>query len=330
MTLRSISDSSDWAGKKVLLRLSLNVPIENGEIQDDYRLIKSLPTLQYLIDQGALVTVISHIGSDGEQSLAPVEEWLRSRLSAPGAKWAPEALVLRENLRRDPREKAGDVTLAEELAKGQDIFVNEDFAVSHRAHASVVGLPKFLPSYVGLQFAEEIKHLSEFLDPPAPCVVILGGAKIETKLPMITAFLPKADKIFLGSYFANEASEIPNDSKVVIPADGIEKDGHILDVGKHALDAILQGVNSAASIIWNGPLGKFEAGFDETTQELARTIAQTSAKTVVGGGDSISAIRKLNLLDKFTFVSTGGGAMLEFLSHGSLPGIEAILQSPYN
>ena len=305
----------------MLLRLSLNVPIKNGEVADDFRLVKSLPTLQALIDMGAEVTVISHLGSNGD-SLKPVEDWLRERVKS--------GFEMRENLRRDPREKTGDESFAQELANingGQDYFVNEDFAVSHRTHASIVGLPKFLPSFVGLQFAQEIEHLSRFINPPEPCVVILGGAKIETKLPMINAFLPKAQKIFLGSYFANEVANVPQDSKVILPVDSVSKDGKIVDIGKQALESIISSVDQASSIIWNGPMGKFEDGFDQTTLELAQAIANSGAESVVGGGDSIRAIRQLDLLDKFTFVSTGGGAMLEYLSKGTLPGIEAIIKS---
>src|SRR3989344_1657132 len=356
MSLKSISDPSFGPtsprlrgarkAMRVLLRLSLNVPVSGDVINDDFRLIKSLPTLQTLIDMGAKVTVISHIGGDGTQSLGPVEKWLRERLPAQAG--VRGEFVMHENLRLDPREKSGDESLARELADidgGQDIFVNEDFAVSHRAHASVTGLPKLLPSFVGLQFAQEVEHLTRFIDPPEPCVVILGGAKIETKLPMINAFLPKASKIFLGSYFANSRFDlsnrgssisqaksveaIPTSPKVILPIDGVSKDGHIMDIGEKALGNILEAVESAKSVIWNGPMGKFEDGYDQTTLELARAIANSGAESVVGGGDSISAIRKLNLLDKFTFVSTGGGAMLEYLSKGTLPGIDAIINSPH-
>lgn len=320
MSLVALNDAKIVSGTCVLLRLSLNVPInERGEIANDFRLIKSLPTLQTLINKGAKVTVISHIGSDGSQSLAPVEKWLRANCEGD--------FTMRENLRLDPREEANDPEFARELARDQDIFVNEDFPASHREHASIVSIPKFLPSYIGLEFTQEIENLTKFLEPEKPCVVILGGAKLETKMPMINAFLPKADKIFLGSYFVNESELVPNDPKVILPIDGVNKDGHIMDVGKHALDNMLEAVSSARSIIWNGPLGKFEAGYDATTLELAKAIANSGARSVVGGGDSISAIQSLNLLEKFTFVSTGGGAMLDFLAHGTLPGIDAIMEA---
>jgi len=327
--LPGVEDIVNISGKRVLLRLCLNIPInEQGEIANDFRLTKSLPTLQTLIDKGAKVTIISHIGSDGSQSLAPIEKWLRINCKGD--------FTLRENLRLDSREKANDGDFARELAQDQDIYVNEDFAVSHRAHTSVVGVPKLLPSYAGFQLAQEVEQLSHFLDPEKPCIVILGGAKLETKMPMINAFLPKADKIFLGSYFASVAMDIPKNPKVILPLDGVSKDGKIMDIGKHALDDILEAVSTAKSIIWNGPMGKFEDGYDATTKELAKAIAKASenengrgVKSVVGGGDSISAIQSLNLLDKFTFVSTGGGAMLDFLAHGTLPGIDAIINSPH-
>jgi len=320
--MRTIDDIPNISGKKVLLRLTLNIPIKDGQIADDFRLIKSLPTLRSLIERGARVTLISHLGSGGD-SLVPVEKYLREKIGGPPA----GGFVVRENLRRDPRELAGDESFAHELSEGQDVFVNEDFAVSHRAHASVVGLPKFLPSYIGYQFAAEVENLSRFIDSPQPCVVILGGAKLETKLPMIEAFLSKARKIFLGSYFAKHEARISKHEKIIMPIDVINKDGQVVDIGPKTLASMQEAVANAASVIWNGPLGKFEEGFDQTTLELARAIANSSAKSVVGGGDSIAAIRKLNLLDKFTFVSTGGGAMLEFLAKGTLPGIEAIINS---
>lgn len=319
MLLPTLDSLNINAGTRVLLRLSMNVPInEAGDIANDFRLKKVLPTLEYLLNKGAKVTVISHMSGAGV-SLAPAEKWLREHCK--------EDFTVRENLRLDPREKANDGDFARELAHDQDIYVNEDFAVSHRVHASVVGVPRLLPSYAGFQLAQEVEQLSHFLDPEKPCVVILGGAKLETKMPMINAFLPRADKIFLGSYFVNEAELVPKDSKVILPLDCVSKDGRIMDIGRHALDTILENVQSAKSIIWNGPMGKFEDGYDATTKELAKAIANSNAKSIVGGGDSISAIQSLNLLDKFTFVSTGGGAMLDFLAHGTLPGIEAILKS---
>src|SRR3989344_5503033 len=316
---RTINDIPVISGKRVLLRLSLNVPIKDGQVADDFRIEKSLPTLQTLVDKGAKVTVISHLGSDGGASLAPIESYLRAHIKG-------DFKVL-PNLRVDPHEKLGDESLARELTHDQDIFVNEDFAASHRQHVSIVGVPKFLPSYMGLQFAQEIDHLSRALNPKSPCVVILGGAKLDTKIPMIKAFLDKSEKIFLGSYFLTEKDKLVGHPKVILPVDTREVDGRPMDIGPMALEEIERAIRSAATIIWNGPMGKFEDGYDQATLELARTIANTSAQSYVGGGDSISAIRKLNLLDKFTFVSTGGGAMLDFLAHGTLPGIEAILKS---
>lgn len=310
-------------GTRVLLRLCMNVPMDGERITDDFRLIKVLPTLKYLLERGAKVTIISHFGSDGSQSLVPIEKYLREHCLG-------DYKVL-PNLRLSPGEKENDDAFTRELAKDQDVYVNEDFPAAHREHASIVGVPKFLPSFVGLQFEQEVEHLSRFLNPAAPCVVVLGGAKLATKLPMINAFLPKADKIFLGSFFATVADEVPKNTKVILPADVVKQDGVIVDSGPEALAAMIGAVNKAKSVIWNGPIGKFEDGFDKTTNALAQAIAANSnAETVVGGGDSIAAIKALNIMDKFGFVSTGGGAMLDFLAHGSLPGIDAIINSPFD
>ena len=308
-------------GTRVLLRLCMNVPMDGERITDDFRLIKVLPTLKYLLERGAKVTIISHFGSDGSQSLVPIEKYLREHCLG-------DYKVL-PNLRLSPGEKENDDAFTRELAEDQDVYVNEDFPAAHREHASIVGVPKFLPSFVGLQFEQEVEHLSRFLNPAAPCVVVLGGAKLATKLPMINAFLPKADKIFLGSFFATVADEVPKNTKVILPADVVKQDGVIVDSGPEALAAMIGAVNKAKSVIWNGPIGKFEDGFDKTTNALAQAIAANSnAETVVGGGDSIAAIKAINIMDKFGFVSTGGGAMLDFLAHGTLPGIDAIINSP--
>jgi phosphoglycerate kinase len=320
MKLRTIDEVGGVSGKKVLLRLSLNVPIQDGLVTDDFRLQRVLPTLSTLIERGASVTVISHLG-DGTQSLDPVEVYLREHVKG-------DFKVL-PNLRRDPREEAGDMSLVHELAREQDIFVNEDFAVAHRPHASVVGLPKVLPSFAGCQFAQEVEQLSRFVSPPKGSVLVLGGAKLSTKLPLIEAFLPKVEHIFLGSYYVYEKDRLPKDDKIVLPIDLTEDKGAFVDVGPQTLQMMRQAVLCANTVIWNGPLGKFEEGYSDTTESLAEAIATSECQSVVGGGDSVAAIRKLELLDKFTFVSTGGGAMLDFLTHGTLPGIEAILESNY-
>ena len=321
---------SPWRGKRILLRLTLNVPIENGGITDDFRIQKVLPTLRALIERGAKVIIASHIGSDGTASLTPIEKYLREQVMGD--------FSMLPNLRIDKREKENDESFGRELAALADIYINEDFAASHREHASIVSVPKFLPSFVGYQFATEVENLSRFINPPRPCVLIIGGAKLETKLPMIKAFLPKADKIFLGSYFLHKGLGLPAEAltqagvvdheKIFLPVDTVTKDGEVVDIGPKTLEQACVAIKGAASVIWNGPLGKFEDGFDETTKDLARAIVASGAKSVVGGGDSIVAIKELDLLDKFTFVSTGGGAMLDFLSHGTLPGIDAIKNCP--
>lgn len=321
MKLKSIDDIKETAGKRIFLRLCMNVPTANGKVAEDFRLQRVLPTLKTLIDRGAIVTVGTHVSGE-EGAFEIIAKYLHEQVPAEKFKLLP-------NLRDNEGEKANSEEFARELAKDQDIYVNEDFAVSHRAHASVVTLPTLLPPFVGYQFLSEVENLSRFLNPAHPSVVVLGGAKIETKLPMIGAFVKNVDQIFLAGKFASELPDDPilKNEKVVLPEDVVSHDGKVVDIGPNALAHIENAVRSARSVIWNGPLGYFEAGFDESTKSLARTIASLSVDTVVGGGDSIASIRSLGLLDKFTFVSTGGGAMLDYLVDGSLPGIEAILSS---
>ncbi|HEY4518246.1 MAG TPA: phosphoglycerate kinase [Candidatus Paceibacterota bacterium] len=322
-SLPVLSSAPISKGTRVLLRLCMNVPMDGERITDDFRLIKVLPTLKFLLDKGAVVTIISHLGGDGSHSLDPIEKYLREH--CPG-----DYRVL-PNLRINPGEKGNDEAFARELAANQDVYVDEDFPAAHREHASIVGVPKLLPSFVGLQFEQEVEHLSRFLNPIEPCVVVLGGAKLATKMPMINAFLPKAEQIFLGSFFATVADDVPKNPKVILPEDVTKVEGVIVDSGPKALAAMIEAVSKAKSVIWNGPIGKFEAGFNQTTNDLAQAIAaNTEADTVVGGGDSIAAIEALNIMDKFDFVSTGGGAMLDFLAHGTLPGIDAIINSPFH
>src|SRR3989344_2817858 len=319
MKLKSIDAIPELACKCVFLRLCLNVPVKEGKVVEDFRIVKVLPTLKALIERGANVTIGTHI-SGGEEAFSIVSKYLNEQV--PGNKY-----TLLPNLRDREGEKGNSPDFTRELAEGMDYYVNEDFAVSHREHASVVGLPKLLPSFVGYQFMQEMEHLSRFLKPKNPCMVILGGAKIETKLPMIEAFLPKVAKIFLAGKFAAEISNVPSlkNNKVSLPEDVITYEGRVVDIGPKALAHIKEAVQSARSVIWNGPLGYFEAGFDNSTKDLASTVASLSADTVVGGGDLGASIKSLGLLDKFTFVSTGGGAMLDFLAHGTLPGIDAII-----
>lgn len=372
MTLKSVKSLKNLRGKKVLLRLTLNVPIKGRVIQNDFRLQRVLPTLKWLRKQGAKTIVISHIGSDGSGSLRRIVRYLNKYIEVGffldndkdrRKKLIDEmkngSIFVLENIRRYPGEKNNSKRLAKELADLADVYVNEDFSVAHREHASVVGVPELIPSYFGPLFVEEIDELSRTFKAKKPFVVILGGAKFETKLPLVEAFLPKADKIFVTGALANsfykelgfetgkslvdkknlDLKTLAKNPKIVVAPDVVVKNGKdkivkkpedvsksdsIMDAGPETIKAINEAVKEAKFVLWNGPLGKFEDGFSEATEEVAKKIAKSQAYSVVGGGDSVSAINKLGILKKFDFVSTGGGAMLDFLADGSLPGIEAI------
>jgi phosphoglycerate kinase len=268
-------------------------------------------------------------------------------------------VVLLENLRIHEEEMENDLNFTNHLAQLGDIYVNDAFSVSHREHSSIVGLPKLLPSYIGLLFEEEIKNLSIVLNPPKPFLFILGGAKFETKMPLIIKYLEKADYVFVGGALANDffkakglnvgkslvsnedfgISKVLDKPNLILPKDltvrnkdGIfvkepEKildDDQILDIGVEAIAELEKIINKSKFILWNGPIGDYEKGFRDGTLDLARAIIKSSAQSIVGGGDTFAVISKLNLEDKFSFTSSAGGAMLEFIYSGTLPGIEAL------
>jgi len=376
MTLPFISqvDLSLFKDKRVLVRASLNVPMEAGEVADTFRLESLVPTIKLLQGAGAGIILISHHdGEDETQSLEPVAMKIDARfvsefpVKREALKLLPGEIVVLENLRHDPREKLNDQDYSKTLASLADFYVNEDFGTSHREHASIVGIPNYIPSFLGLQFEVEFRELSRAFDPEHPFLFILGGAKFSTKEPILKAFLSTADDIFVGGALANNffkskgyevghsridaegiiASEVLKSPKIRVPTDVVVRtlDGetmiheanevgatdNILDIGPKALLELQVLVRSAKFILWNGPLGNFETGFKETTEGLAKTIASAEAVSIVGGGDTLAAIKSLGLfaLNKseggFSFISTAGGAMLEFLATRTLPGI---LESP--
>ena len=345
MDFNTILEAGNLEGKRVLVRVDWNVPIENGVVMDDFRIEKSLPTIEYLQKAGAKIVLISHHDTENE-TLKTVFEYVKNLL--PITFVEPSNLMLLENLFLNEGEKQNSRDFAVKLASKADIFVNEAFSESHREYASIVGLPKLLPSYAGLQFYEEVKQLSNAFYPKHPFLFVLGGAKFETKLPILDKFLNIADSIFVGGALANDffkeegqdvGSSLVSEGdfnlkeklhpptgggKIILPTDTILEGTRIVDAGPKTIESLKSKVESAKFILWNGPLGEFEKGFKTSTLELAKLIADSSAETIVGGGDTLSAIKELNLLDKFSFVSTGGGAMLDFLALGTLPGIEAL------
>lgn len=377
--MRGISELKDLKGKTVLLRADFNVPVANEAVAESYRIDKSFGTINRLRSAGASVVVISHFEGEGG-SLKPVFEYIKKRVpeaafAGGGEDWWGEAekaraempqggILLLENIRRNEGEKKNDPSFAERLSKLADIYVNDAFAVSHRAHASVVGVPKFLPSYAGLQLEEEVRRLTECFSPEHPFLFVLGGAKFDTKIPLIRRFLDLADEIYIGGALANDIMKarglnvgrslvsdkpadpiLANDAKISIPkdvvvsagegkevksADAVLPDDVILDIGPKSSEELAEKAIKAKFILWNGPLGNFENGYKDATLSLALACAKSRGKTVVGGGDTLAAISALGVMEKFYFVSTGGGAMLDFLANGTLPGIEALNTSISN
>ncbi len=371
--MRTIKQIKNCKGKKVLMRVDFNVPIDNGKILDTLRIKVILPSIELLKKKGAKIILISHIGRDPKESLAPVAKILNkntkvtfvSEIFGEKAKKVIEDMkngdvVLLENLRSNVGEKDGDIKFAKELAKYGDFYVNEAFPVSHRADSSIVLLPKLLPAFAGLQMEREVKELSKALKPKKPFLFILGGAKIETKLPLLKRFLKIADNVFVGGVLANnffydegfeigqsiydkEAPSVKNilkNKKLIIPntvlvvdkekksstvsAQAVEKDEMIYDAGLPSIEALAPLINKAKVILWNGPMGYYEGGYVKGTEKLLDLLSKAKGETIIGGGDTAVLVERKKLSHKFTFVSTGGGATLDFLAKGTLPGIRAL------
>lgn len=336
--MKSVREA-EVSGKRVILRADLDVPLrqeaggKRQEVADDTRLKALLPTLKYLLDRGAKVIVIGHLGrpkgkKDPNLSLEPVAEKL-SELSDSEIKLIEnlegakdfKGIAMLENLRFWPEEEKDDSVFAKKLASFGDLYVNDAFAASHREHASIVGIPKHLPSYAGLRLQEEVKELGGVLEnPERPLIFIIGGAKTETKKPLVPAFAKIADKVLLGGLLmlARELEGIPN---VVFPIDAVDA----YDIGPKTLEKYINILKSAKTVVWNGPLGVWEDNrYEVGTRAIAEELALLPGKTVVGGGDTIAALNAFGLASKMSYVSLGGGAMLEFLAGKKLPGLEAL------
>lgn len=369
--MKSIKELTNIKGKRVILRVDFNVPINDGKVEDDSRIKKALPTINYLRKLGAKIVIISHIGRDPSDSLAIVAKVLKHTVpmtfipSVLGAqvddaidKMKNGDVIMLENLRSIAGEKKNDPSFARGLSKHGDIYVNEAFPVSHRADASIVGIPKFLPSYAGLQMELEVKELSRALVPEHPFLVIFGGAKAETKIPLIKRYLKDADHVFVGGALANNffkakglevgKSVVDNDAKipktflnhkklilpdmvvvsrsrkVAIKVEEVGENNQILDIGIPSINRLAPYIHKAKLILWNGPMGWYENDYVEATDELVKLLMKTKAKVIIGGGDTAVFVEKKKLAHHFTFVSSGGGATLEFLSKGTLPGIKAL------
>ena len=335
---------AELAGKRVLVRSDLNVPLENGQIADETRIQASLPTLQLVLDRGAAeVTVCSHLGRpkapDPEFSLKPVERRLRELLP-------DDRLRVLENTRFNTGETRNDPAFARELADANDLFVQDAFGSVHRAHASTVGVAKLLPAYAGVLLQRELEELGKLLgDVDRPFVLISGGAKVDDKLGVLENLGGKADTVLVGGKMAEEirvdnplpfevvlpvdvvaASEFAEDAETkVVPYDTLPDGWLGLDIGPETRNLFAGRIREARTIFWNGPMGVFEwPRFAEGTKAVAEAVASSEAFSVVGGADSARALHELGLADQVSWLSTGGGAALELLEGRDLPGVAVI------
>jgi phosphoglycerate kinase len=387
-TIRDI----DWNGKRALVRVDFNVPMEDKRITDDTRIRAALPTISYLLEHGAAVVLMSHLGRPKNKvvdalRLAPVAERLAGLLGRPvktvGVATGPEAeaaaqalkpgeLLMLENTRFDPREEANDESMARELARLGDVYVNDAFGAAHRAHASTEGVARFLPAVSGLLLEKELVELGGLLeDPERPFVAILGGAKISDKISVITSLARLVDTLLIGGGMANtfflaqgskvgdslveqnaveevnkilffvqgtetelqlpvdvviaDAMDANANHKVIKVGDDVPDGWRILDIGPQTVANYSAEIKDAKTVFWNGPMGYFEAApFAEGTRAIAQALAESGAKTVIGGGDSVAAVEQIGLADKIGHISTGGGASLELLEGQVLPGVAAL------
>lgn len=376
--------------KRVILRSDFNVSLdEKGNILDDFRIKEAIPTIEYLIKKGAKVILMSHLGKPKgkvveDLRLNFIQEKLMEYLDLSVVKaqdclgkeieeWVSEMksgeILLLENLRFHKEEEENDDNFAKELSKLGDIYINDAFSVSHRAHASIVGIPKYLPSGIGFLFEKEIKTLSRVLkNPQRPLAVIIGGDKIESKINLACQFLEKADYLILGGRVAtifliakgiHEDQVLPEEREFLekikkinldnphlqLPIDAIigldnstkdysrkgdikdvKKGEKIYDIGPKTIEIFSEIIKKAKTIFWAGPMGMFEnKNFQEGTRKIGESIVEnSSAFKIVGGGETITAVNKFGLADKFNHISTGGGAMLSFLSGEKLPGLEVL------
>lgn len=361
----------------------MNVPIENGQVVNDYRLRQAVLTLRYLTERGARVIVISHIGEAGTETLAPVAtalgklipnvsffgETTGSRARDAVRNLLPGHILVLENLRRSRGEQTNDPEFVKELVSLADIFVEDSFDTCHRRHASITGVPKILPAYAGLTLEKEVQELTAALAPKNPSLAIIGGAKFSTKEAVLTTLLQTYGHVFVGGALANDflqasghpvgrslvghadpnaIQQIITHKKLVLPVDvlvvsarvafskearnrvrvadvsDVHADDMILDHGPGTCALLDTLVMQSRTVLWNGPLGYYENGFTDGTDACAQSIAMSNSRSVIGGGDTIASVERLGLLSKFSFVSTGGGAMLDFLANGTLPGIAVL------
>jgi phosphoglycerate kinase len=388
MNKRSVRDL-DVRGKRVLVRVDFNVPVEDGEVTDDTRIRRTLPTIRHLLSEGAYPILISHLDRPGgrrdpENAMDPVAKRLEELLEAPVLKlddaigeevkealdnWEVEGgVVLLENSRFYPGETDNDPGFAEQLASLADLYVDDAFGAAHRAHATTVGVAERLPGAVGFLLEEELDNLDEVLqDPEHPFVAIIGGAKVSDKVGVIESLLNTADTLLVGgamcfTFFKAQGYEVGNSlveeeyleeakrlideagERLVLPVDvvvaeEIEEDAPSqtvkaeeipaemmgLDIGPETVEKFREHIKNARIIFWNGPMGIFEMdAFAAGTEGVARAVAESEANSIVGGGDSVAAVAGLGLEEEMGFISTGGGASLEYVEGKELPGVAVL------
>ncbi len=366
--------AKELRGAYVLVRSDFNVPLDAaGDVVDTFRLRRGWDTLQYLSARGARVIVISHIGRKPEGTLEGVARALRAcgpvlfvpalrghLVESARAGMRDGDIMLLENLRRDEREASGDESLARELAALASLYVDDAFAAAHRAHASIVALAHLLPAYAGLLLREEVRQIDAARAPAHPSLAILGGAKFETKEPLITLLLATYDKVFITGALANDvfkarglpvgrsltSDTLPKEAVLAHPnllapvdvtvetpdkqarvkrPEDVSAEDTIVDVGPDSIALLAPHLANARFFLWNGPTGLYEKGYVHYTHALASLVAQSDARKVIGGGDTIAVLQESGVAhERLGFLSTGGGAMLEYLLTGTLPGIEAL------
>jgi len=395
MKIKSIKKVKKLAGKKILLRADFNVPLENGKVVNDFKILRELPTIQFLIDNNCKIIIITHLGRPKpgkikkEFSLEPVANKLSKLLfkkvkfvdgnfgfkaGTEVSKMKNKDVLILENLRFEKGEKSNSKIFAKELARLADIYVNDAFANSHRNHTSMSAIKNYLPFYAGLLLEEEVIHFEKIFNPEKPLIVIIGGAKLDTKIPLITKFIKKAHRILIGGAIANNfflahnievgQSHIdkknlnltksiinrPTSSskKILLPIDvivsskslkwkpeirkinSINKNEYIFDIGPETIKLYSKFIKKAKTIIWNGPLGMFEEDhYKSGTLVIAMLIAARSsgkAYGVVGGGETVEALKLTKMLEYVDWVSTGGGAMLSYLGGEKMPGLRGLIK----
>lgn len=388
MQLKSLK-STDLKNKTVIVRVDYNVPLDNkGEIYDDTRIIQSIPTIKYLLDQNTKIILVSHLGRPEGKAVDNLRLEITARKlsrllneqvlalhdcrgeeverAVEGMEF--QDIIMLENLRFCPEEEKNDSEFARQLANLADVFINDAFGTIHRSHASTEGITHFLPSYAGLLLEKEINALDQTINnPERPYIAIIGGAKISTKIKLIKKLADKVDYLLLGGALANTVckamghkigksmiesnmlrvvadikSQINNKIKiprdVVLGKDGVNQEDFrianldqinseeaIFDIGPETIKEYSQVIKEAKTIIWNGPMGKYEVvQYAGGTNAIARAVAGSSGKSIIGGGETLEAVSRLDLINRIYFVSTGGGAMLKYIEGEKMPALEAL------